>query len=198
MLPNSFKSDNLTKKDLNYKIVYDLKINNEKLKKRVITKILKLDENNQYDHAMTKPLPTGCMKDSKDLSWETFNFLIETVSFKDIIGHLYIVDIKFDVKNATKRHFFYNEIYPPIIEKQKTIDPCERSVFQLLEQFVTGEKGPKSYCVSAKVHANLFKKYFIRMYLEDLVFCLKRAGWKVTKIHAHLTFEQSRFKRNFI
>ena len=147
---------------------------------------------------MTKPLPTGCMKDSKDLSWETFNFLIETVSFKDIIGHLYIVDIKFDVKNATKRHFFYNEIYPPIIEKQKTIDPCERSVFQLLEQFVTGEKGPKSYCVSAKVHANLFKKYFIRMYLEDLVFCLKRAGWKVTKIDAHLTFEQSRFKRNFI
>ena len=108
------------------------------------------------------------------------------------------MDIKFDVKNASKRHFFYNEIYPPIIEKQKTIDPCERSVFQLLEQFVTGEKGPKSYRVSAKAHANLFKKYFIPMYLEDLVFCIKRAGWKVTKIHAHLTFEQSRFKRNFI
>ena len=67
-----------------------------------------------------------------------------------------------------------------------------------MEQFVTGEKGPKSYRVSAKAHANLFKKYFIPMYLEDLVFCIKRAGWKVTKIHAHLTFEQSRFKRNFI
>ena len=36
------------------------------------------------------------------------------------------------------------------------------------------------------------------MYLEDLAFCIKRAGWKVTKVHAHLTFEQSRFKRNFI
>ena len=36
------------------------------------------------------------------------------------------------------------------------------------------------------------------MYLEDLVFCIKRAGWKVTKIRSHLTFEQSRFKRNFI
>ena len=36
------------------------------------------------------------------------------------------------------------------------------------------------------------------MYLEDLAFCIKRAGWKFTKIHAHLTFEQSRFKRNFI
>ena len=30
------------------------------------------------------------------------------------------------------------------------------------------------------------------------MFCIKRVGWKVTKIHSHLTFEQSRFKRNFI
>ena len=36
------------------------------------------------------------------------------------------------------------------------------------------------------------------MYFEDLAFCIKRASWKVTKIHAHLTFEQSRFKRDFI
>ena len=50
---------------------------------------------------MTKTLPTGCIKDNKDLSWETFNFLLETLSFNDTIGHLYRVDIKFDVKNAT-------------------------------------------------------------------------------------------------
>ena len=36
------------------------------------------------------------------------------------------------------------------------------------------------------------------MYLEDLVFCIKRAGWKVTKIHSHITFEQARFKQKFI
>ena len=36
------------------------------------------------------------------------------------------------------------------------------------------------------------------MYLEDLVFCIKWAGWKVTKINAHLTFEQKRFKQKFI
>ena len=36
------------------------------------------------------------------------------------------------------------------------------------------------------------------MYLEDLAFCIKRAGWKVTKSHAHLTFEQSTFQQNFI
>ena len=164
----------------------------------MITKILKSDENNQYGNARTKPLPTGCIKDNKDLSWETFNFLLETVSFNDTIGHLYIIDIEFDVKKSTKKEFAYNEIYPPIIEKQKMIDPCERPVFQFLEQFVSGEKGPKSYRTSAKAHANLFKKYVFPIYLEDLVFCIKRAGWKMTKIHSHLTFEQSRFKRNFI
>ena len=78
-------------KDYNYKIVYNLKM------------ILKLDENNQYGNGMTKPLSTGCIKDSDDISWKTFNFLSESVSFKDTIGHLYIVDIEFDFKNATER-----------------------------------------------------------------------------------------------
>ena len=52
---------------------------------------------------MTKPLPTGCIEDDKNIYWETFNFLLESVSFEDKIGHLYIVDIEFDVKNATEK-----------------------------------------------------------------------------------------------
>ena len=142
--------NNPLNKDFNYKIVYNLKINNEKIKKRVITKILKLDENNQYGNGMTKPLPTGSIKDNDDISSKTFNFFLEKVSFGNTIGHLYIVDIKFDIKNATEREFAYNEIYPPIIEKQRIIDPCERSVFQLLEQFVRGENGLKAYRSTAK------------------------------------------------
>ena len=122
---------------------------------------MKLDENNQYGNGMTKPLPTGCIKDNDDISWKTFNFLLEKVSFEDTIGHLYIADIEFDIKNATQREFAYNEIYPPIIEKQRIIDPCERSVFQLLEQFVRGESGPKAYRSTAQARANLFfKKIF--------------------------------------
>ena len=66
---------------------------------------------------MTKPLPTGCIKDDSDISWETFNFLLEKVDFEDTIGNLYIVDIEFDIKNVTEREFAYNETYPPIIEK---------------------------------------------------------------------------------
>ena len=59
-------------KDFNYKVVYDLKIKHRK-------KELKLDENNQYDNGMTKPLPTVCIKNDPDLSCETFNFLLEKV-----------------------------------------------------------------------------------------------------------------------
>ena len=33
-------------------------------KKGVVTKILKLDENNQYGYSMAKPLPTGCIKEN--------------------------------------------------------------------------------------------------------------------------------------
>ena len=160
-LPNLTDKTNLEDNPMNKNFDYAILCNyNGKVKKRVITKILKLNENNQYGNAMTKLLPTGCIKDDEDISWETFNFLLELVGFEDEIGHLYIVDTEFDVKNATEREYAYNEIYPPIIEKQKTIDPCERSVFQLLEQFVRGEKGPKAYRATAKAHANLFKKNF--------------------------------------
>ena len=36
------------------------------------------------------------------------------------------------------------------------------------------------------------------MYLEHLAFVIKTAGWKVTKIPAHLTFEQKHFKEKCI
>ena len=61
-------------KNLDYKVVYNLKIDKENVKKRVITKILKLDENNQYGNGMSKPLSTGCIKDNSDNSWERINF----------------------------------------------------------------------------------------------------------------------------
>ena len=36
------------------------------------------------------------------------------------------------------------------------------------------------------------------MYLEHLCFVIKWAGWHVTKIYSHFTFEQECFKKNFI
>ena len=51
-------------------------------KKSVVVKIMKLDENKQYGYSMTKPLPTGCIKENKNFSWVDFNILIETVPIK--------------------------------------------------------------------------------------------------------------------
>ena len=42
----------------------------------------------------------------------------------------------------------------------------------------------------------MLKKIFLTTYLEELAFVIKRAGWKVTKIHAHLTFEQNNLNKN--
>ena len=57
---------------------------------------------------------------------------------------------------------------------------------------------PLAYRAIKKSHATMLKKIFLPIYLEHLVFVIKRAGWKVTKTHAHLTFEQKRFKEKFI
>ena len=105
-------------KDFNYKVIYNLKLDGKKVgKKRVITKIIKLDEKIRYVNSMTKALPTCCIKDNDDLSWKTFNVLLEKVDLEDKIGHLYIVNIMFDAKNTFKKQLVYNEIYPPIIQK---------------------------------------------------------------------------------
>ena len=46
-------------------VVYRIKSDNENSyhKRRIISKIIKLDENSQYDFVMTKPMPAGCIKE---------------------------------------------------------------------------------------------------------------------------------------
>ena len=191
---------NLTKKDFN-KMNIDQSFLNDQEKherKRVMTKILKLDENNQYGYSMTKPLPTGFIKENKNLSWVDFNILKESVDLTDKIGHLFVVDTFFDTKNAEKKQLLYNEIFAPVIEKQKILEAYEHSSYQLLELFDKTKEEPKSHRCTPKSHADLFPKTFIPLYLEDLRFLIKRCRWKVTKIYSHFTFEQSCFKREFV
>ena len=84
--------------------IYKIKLDNEDSyhEKHIIAKILKMDKNNQYGCAMTKPMPTGCIKEHPAPSWLKFNLLLETVDLDDKIGHLFVVDIKFDEKRATE------------------------------------------------------------------------------------------------
>ena len=44
----------------------------------------------------------------------------------------------------------------------------------------------------------MFPKKYIPLYLEDLRFLIKRAGWVVTKLYSHFTFEQDAFKKEFV
>ena len=192
--PELFKRDDL-------KLGYLVKLDNQQSeeRKRVIAKIVKFDENNQYGYAMTRPMPTGCIKQNTSPSWSTFNLLMEKVSLEDQIGHLFIVDIEFDHQNASPRQFMYNEIFPPIIEKKKIMEANERSLFQLLELFSrTDQNKPRSYVSTAKSHATLLPKTCIPLYVEDLRFLVKRAGWKVTKLYSQFTFEQDTFKKDFV
>lgn len=69
---------------------------------------------------MTKPLPTGWIKDDDDLSWKKFNYLLQKVSLDGEIRHLYVVDIEFEFSNAIPEQS-NNEIYLPIVEKQNTM-----------------------------------------------------------------------------
>ena len=148
---------------------------------------------------MTKPMPTGCIKEYNSPSWLTFNLLLEKVSSDNPIGHLFVVDIEFDQKNATKKQFLYNEILPPIIEKQKVLEANQQSVYQLLGLFdETTEEKSKSYRCTAKSHATMFPKKFILLYVKDLRFLIKRVGCIVTKLYLHFTFEQDCFKKEFV
>ena len=117
----------------------------------------------------------------------------------DKIGHLYLVDIEIDFEKITDKQKIYNEIAPPIIEKNTSIDIFERSTYQLLENSQLLNSGKyKKYQVTKKAHATLFSKRCFPLYLEHLSFLIKRLGWVVTKIHKHYQFEQERFKRDFI
>ena len=57
------------------KVIYRIKLDNENSyhERRIISKILKMDENNQYGFAMTEPIPTGCIKENPAPSWLKFN-----------------------------------------------------------------------------------------------------------------------------
>ena len=68
-----------------------------------------------------------------------------------------MVDIIFDSKAVTKKQLVYNEIYSTITEKKKIIDPCERSVFQLLEQYKENDSDNRA---TKKAHGTMLKKNY--------------------------------------
>ena len=144
-------------------------------------------------------MPTGGIKKHKPPDLRKLNLMLETIDLDDPLGHLFVVDIFYNYENASPKQKLYNEIFPPIIEKQKIIDANERSVYQLIKSYSEMDKGvPRSYRLTPKARATLFSKKFQPLYLEHLKILIGRAGWKVTKIYAHYSFEQERLKKLYL
>ena len=81
--------------------------------KRFSSKIIKMDRNNQYGMAMTKPLPCGCIKKQNKLpNFTELEELLKSTTLEDKIGHLFAVDIEFF--NINPKTLLFNEIFPPI------------------------------------------------------------------------------------
>ena len=131
LLPKDSKNEPKENLKLIYKIRNEEKYISED--KRLVTKILKMDENNQHGNAMTKPLPIGSIKILKKIpSMREFDLIIQGILDEDKIGHLFVVDIKFETKNASEKQLFFNEIYSPIFEKKKFCRQTKDQFFNFL------------------------------------------------------------------
>ena len=148
-------------KENSLKVIY--KIKNE-LKsifedKRVVTKILKMSENNQYGNAMTRPLPTGSIKRVKKIStMREFDLILQSISHTDEIGHLFIVDIEFDKENDTEKKLISTRSIRQFLKK-KVLLANEPPAFQPPDTVRLKGKGIINSCqTTAKTHATMVKK----------------------------------------
>ena len=86
------------------------------------------------------------------------------------------------------------------MKKIKKIDSYKRSCLQLLSGFKINEEKyiTNKFSYTSKTHSTLEEKKFIPLYAEHLYFLIKRVGWLVTKIYEYYSFEQAKFKREFV
>ena len=138
----AFDSDILVKDPKTEKVLVEITDGQggQKQLKRFSSKIIKMDENNQYGQAMTKPLPYGCIKKQKKvLNLTEFKELLQSITLDDPIGHLFTVDFEFFDMN--EKTLLFSKIYPPIFEK---VDPYERSTIQIMSRAQKKYKKAKS------------------------------------------------------
>ena len=169
----AFDTDILLKDTENEKVLF--KTVDGQLK-RFSSKIIKMDENNQYGMAMTRPLPYGCIKRQFTVpSFEELEQLLKSVTLEDKIGHIFTVDIEFSDINP--KTLLFNEVFPPVFEKHKKIPPHLRSCSQTMSRARKKENKDEiaSLPFNSKTHATLNNKIFVNLYAEDLYFLTTRA-----------------------
>ena len=92
-IDQSFKQCN--RQDL--KIGHRLELDGEEcyIDRRIISKILKMDENNQYGQAITKPMPTGCIKEKRKFLAGKISIYLSKKSVSKIRSDIFIPSIIF-------------------------------------------------------------------------------------------------------
>ena len=150
--------------------------------------IVKMDENNQYRFAMTKPLPYGVIKKQKAVpTLDELKLILASVTLKDKVGHLFVVDAVFEPSDY--KTLLFNKLYPPIFEKLKKLETHEHSCTQIMSVLQLTDKGKMSTLQhTAKTYATLKKKVFVPLYAVDLQLITTKMGWRVTKLYEHYTF----------
>ena len=105
-----------------------------------------------------------------------------------------------EFSDINPKTLLFNEIYPPVFEKNKKISPHECSTVQTMSRAQKKKNKDEISAVpfNSKTHATLWDKMFVTIYAEDLYFLTTKAGWKVSRIYDHCTFRQARFKTEFV
>ena len=150
--------------------------------------MLKMDENNQYGQSITKPLPYGCIKKQEHPpSLTEFNRIqIKYLMMKTLGAFLQLI---LKVNDMNPKTLLFNEIYPPIFEKNKKMEPQERSPFQPMSIMVRNEDKDKinSFPYTSRTHSTLKDERFIPFCAGDLHF------WYLVLVGLSLTFTNSTF-----
>ena len=79
------------------KLIYSLRLNGEyqSKKRRIFSKIFKLDENNRCGFTMAKPRPIGTFKKEPQASMEILTKSLENFDPNAEVGKIFVVDIEF-------------------------------------------------------------------------------------------------------
>ena len=97
-----FKQEDLKSSN---KHIYSLRLNGEdqSKKRKVFSKIFKLDVNNQYTFAMTNPLPIETFKKEPQASIEILTKSHENFNPNAEVGETFVVDIEFAAYDDPKK-----------------------------------------------------------------------------------------------
>ena len=106
---NQLLHDLFKQEDLNScnKPIYSLRLDGETVvkKRRMFSKIFKLDENNQYGFAMAKPFPIGIFKKEPSVTMDVFNKSIDNFDPNAEICEIFVVDIEFDAYDDPRKKY---------------------------------------------------------------------------------------------